>query len=84
VFGQASLSRIEESSSTVRMTYTDFSDYWQPLLRGQGPVGTYLVGVEQDVRKRVEEAIRMAYCSGGSDGERSMTATVWTVRAVVP
>jgi SAM-dependent methyltransferase len=84
LFGQAGLSRIEESSITVRMTYTDFSDYWQPLLGGQGPVGKYLVGLEPDVRKRVEEAIRMAYCSGGADGERSMTATAWAVRAVVP
>jgi len=66
------------------MEYADFSDYWQPLFGGQGPVGTYLVGLEPDLRKRVEEAIRIAYYSGGPDGERSMTATAWTVRAVVP
>jgi SAM-dependent methyltransferase len=84
LFVQAGLDRIQHSSITVRMEYADFSDYWQPLLGGQGPVGTYLVGLEPDLRRRVKEATRMAYRSGGPDGERSMTATAWTVRAVVP
>jgi SAM-dependent methyltransferase len=84
LFGRAGLDRVEGSSITVRMDYADFSDYWHPLLGGQGPVGTYLVGLEPDLRKKIEEAIRMAYCCGGPDGERSMTATAWVVRAVVP
>jgi hypothetical protein len=84
LFGQAGLDQIQQSSITVRMEYSDFSDYWQPLLGGQGPVGMYLVGLEPDLRTSVEEAIRTAYYSGGPDGERSMTATAWTVRAVVP
>jgi SAM-dependent methyltransferase len=84
LFDQAGLDQIQQSSITVRMEYAAFSDYWQPLLGGQGPVGTYLVGLEPDLRKRIEEAIRMAYYSGGPDGERSMTATAWAVRAVVP
>jgi ubiquinone/menaquinone biosynthesis C-methylase UbiE len=84
LFGQAGLDRIQQSSITIRMEYADFSDYWQPLLGGQVPVGTYLFGLEPDLRKRVEEATRMAYYSGGPDGQRSMTATAWVVRAVVP
>jgi len=75
LFDQAGLDRIEQSSVTIRMDYVNFSDYWQPLLGGQGPVGTYLVNLQPSLRNRVEQAVKMAYCSGGPDGARSMTAT---------
>jgi len=84
LFDQAGLDRIEESSITVRMDYADFADYWRPLLGGQGPVGSYLVNIQPTLRGRVEQAVKMAYCSGGPDGARSMAATAWVVRAVVP
>ena len=84
LFCRAGLDRIEESSITVRMDYADFSDYWQPLLGGQGPVGTYVTSLDEDLRRRVAEAVRRAYCSGAPDGERSLTATAWAVRGTVP
>jgi SAM-dependent methyltransferase len=45
------LERVERSSLTIRMDYTDFADYWEPLL---------------------------------GDGPRSLTATAWAVRGLVP
>jgi hypothetical protein len=66
------------------MDYADFADYWEPLLGGQGPVGTYAVALEAGKRDRVREAVRLAYLSGAPDGPRSMTATAWAVRGVVP
>lgn len=83
LFEAASLDRVERASITIRMDYADFTDYWQPLCGGQGPVGTYLARLAPDLRRRIEEAVAVAYRSGAPDGPRSMTATAWAVRGIV-
>jgi ubiquinone/menaquinone biosynthesis C-methylase UbiE len=40
-FRQAELAAVEEKSLTIRMDYTNFEDYWQSFVAGQGPVGVY-------------------------------------------
>jgi SAM-dependent methyltransferase len=84
LFGEAGLDQVQRSSITIRMDYANFEDYWQPLLGGQGPVGTYVTNLSIDLRCRIEEAVRSAYCSGAPDGDRSLTATAWAVRGIVP
>ena len=84
LFTRAGLARVERASLTIRMDYADFADYWQPLLGGQGPVGTYAASLPPDRRANVEAAVRRAYLSGAPDGPRSMTATAWAVRGIVP
>jgi SAM-dependent methyltransferase len=84
LFERAALKGIEQQSVTIRMDYADFADYWRPLLGGQGPVGTYVVGLAPELRHRIELAVRDAYCSGAPDGPRSLTATAWAVRGAVP
>ena len=84
LFASGGFLQPERGSLTVRMDYADFDDYWRPLLGGQGPVGTYAAGLPPERRTRIEEAVRRAYLAGGPDGPRSMTATAWAVRAVVP
>jgi hypothetical protein len=66
------------------MDYANFEDYSRPLLGGQGPVGGYVTNLSVDLRCRIEEAVKGAYCAGAPDGERSMTATAWVVRGIVP
>jgi ubiquinone/menaquinone biosynthesis C-methylase UbiE len=83
LFEEAGLAQIQRSSITIRMDYGGFDDYWQPLLGGQGPVGTYVTNLATGTRQRIEEAVRSAYCSGAPDGPRSMTATAWAVRGTV-
>jgi molybdopterin-binding protein len=84
LFDDVGLQRVERGSITIRMDYTSFEDYWQPLLGGQGPVGTYIANLPIDVLGRIEDAVRDAYYSGAPDGERSLTATAWAVRGIVP
>jgi SAM-dependent methyltransferase len=84
LFAAVGLAGIERTSLTIRMDYAGFDDYWQPLLGGQGPVGSYAARLPNDLRQRVEAAVRSAYLSGAPDGPRSMTATAWAVRALVP
>lgn len=78
------LEQIERGSITCRMDYANFADYWEPLLGGQGPVGTYVAGLKPDLRATVKGRVRAAYLSGAPDGPRSLTATAWAVRGVVP
>ena len=80
----ARLSAIEHGSLTIRMDYADFADYWEPLNLGQGPVGAYVERLPPARRRDIEAAVRAAYLSGMPDGRRSLTATAWAVRGVVP
>jgi hypothetical protein len=36
------------------------------------------------LRSALEERVRDAYFAGGDDGPRSMAATAWAVRGIVP
>jgi SAM-dependent methyltransferase len=78
------LTGVERGSITIRMEYADFADYWEPLLGGQGPVGTYVEGLPPVRRRLIEERVRAAFLSGAPDGPRSLTATAWAVRGIVP
>jgi SAM-dependent methyltransferase len=82
-FADAGLADLQRCSLTIRMDYTNFGDYWEPLLGGQGPMGSYVAALDVDKRRNIENAVRRAYCSGSPDGERSMTATAWAVRGIV-
>jgi hypothetical protein len=84
LFRAGGLKDIETQSLTIRMDFADFDDYWQPFLGGQGPVGTYFAKLTPDLKARIGEAVRDAYCSGAADGPRSLTATAWAVRGTVP
>ena len=78
------LTGIERGSITIRMEYADFADYWEPLLGGQGPVGAYVEGLPPEQRRLIEDRVRAAFLSGAPDGPRSLTATAWAVRGIVP
>jgi len=83
LFEGSGLQEVQRGSLTIRMDYADFDDYWGPLLGGQGPVGTYVTGLDLDTRGRIESAVRAAFLSGSPDGLRSLTATAWAVRGRV-
>jgi SAM-dependent methyltransferase len=83
LFARAGIDRTETGSLTIRMEYGSFADYWEPLLGGQGPVGSYAAKLSGEMRPRVEAAVRAAYLSGLPDGPRSLTASAWAIRAVV-
>jgi SAM-dependent methyltransferase len=84
LFRDAGLMDIERQSITIRMDFANFDDYWQPFLGGQGPVGAYFAQLAPDLKARIKDAVRDAYCSGAADGARSLTATAWAVRGRVP
>jgi hypothetical protein len=83
-FKEAGLVEVTEQSVTIRMDYANFADYWQSFQGGQGPVGKYFADLTPDLKERIKEAVRDAYCSGSPDGLRSLTASAWGVKGKVP
>jgi SAM-dependent methyltransferase len=75
---------VTRNSLTIRMDFSNFADYWEPLLGGQGPVGGYVASLEPEMQTRVRDAVRAAFLAGAADGERSLTATAWAVKGSVP
>lgn len=84
LFRRGGLADVTGASLTIRMDFADFDDYWTPLLGGQGPFGGFIGALLPERRKRIEELVRAAYLSGAPDGLRSLTATAWAVRGIVP
>ena len=84
LFDAAGLADVDERSLLVRMEHADFADYWEPLLRGEGPIGSYVAGLDDRARARLEQHLRAAYLAGGPDGPRSFAAVAWSCRGVVP
>jgi len=82
-FRAAGLRDVNAASLTIRIDYSDFADYWEPIANAQGPVGDYMRQLDEGRRDRLAEAVRRAYLSGGADGPRSMAATAWAARGQV-
>ncbi|MFI4986424.1 MAG: class I SAM-dependent methyltransferase [Alphaproteobacteria bacterium] len=83
-FASAGVRDIVATSLTMRMVYADFADYWAPIASAQGPVGDYVKRLDPASLAALADAVESAYLAGRPDGPRSMTATAWAVRGVVP
>jgi SAM-dependent methyltransferase len=83
-FENAGLRSVQPASLTIRMEYTGFTDYWEPIANAQGPVGDYVRGLPPDRLETLAAAVRRAYLAGQPDGPRSMAATASAARGLVP
>jgi len=83
-FRGSGLGDVAACSLTIRMKYRDFDDYWAPIAGAQGPVGDYVRNLAANRLELLADAVRRAYLAGGADGPRSMAATAWAARGVVP
>jgi SAM-dependent methyltransferase len=81
---EVGLRDVDDRSLTIRMEFGSFADYWEPLLGGQGPFGSYVAGLPEERRAVIRAAVAAASCAGGPDGPRSLAATAWAVRGRVP
>ena len=83
-FEAAGLRDVHAASLTIRIEYAGFADYWEPIANAQGPVGDYVKSLMPERLDRLAEAVRRAYLAGKPDGMRSMAATAWAARGLVP
>jgi SAM-dependent methyltransferase len=80
----AGLSRVVESTITIRMDFACFADFWTPLEGKDGPFAEYAGTLPIEARTKLRDAVRSAYVDGEPDGARSYAATTWVVKGSVP
>lgn len=78
------LADIEQAFTSIRFTFTNFADYWEPFQTGEGTMGGYVAKLDGEARRRLEQNVRAAYEAGAPDGPRSFAATAWLCRGTVP
>lgn len=79
LFASSGLAEVETTGIEVRRTFAGFDDYWQPFLAGQGPAGTYLVGLADADRSALADELRRRLPMS-ADGSIRLGARAWAVQ----
>jgi ubiquinone/menaquinone biosynthesis C-methylase UbiE len=83
LFTDAGFREVEHVDITVPTVFSDFDDYWQPFLGGQGPAPSYLWTIDDDTRQRIRDEVR-GLLPVAADGSIALTARAWAVRGIAP
>lgn len=83
LFEGADLENVEVEALEIATPFTDFDDYWTPLLGGQGPAPTYLMSLDEERRAALREGLR-ASLPFAPDGSLPLRARAWAVRGHKP
>jgi SAM-dependent methyltransferase len=76
----AGLREVEERALEISMDFGSFEDYWQPLEKGVGPQGVYLVALAPERRKALRHALEAHLRARGAPGAFSLRAKALAVR----
>lgn len=82
LFTGAGLTSVEAKPIDVPTRFTNFDDYWQPFLGGQGPAPAYAMSLDAAARARLRDRLRERV-PRETDGSISLTARAWAIRASV-
>jgi SAM-dependent methyltransferase len=77
---EAGLTVVRSTSLTVSVHFSSFEEWWAPYLLGVGPAGSYVAGLDPELRSRVEASCRSRF----PDGEFEQGGTAWVVLAKAP
>jgi len=77
LFEQAGLADVEEESLTVTVEHETFEEWWEPYTLGVGPAGSYVAGLEPEVREKLRERCRERL----GDPPIVIRADAWSARA---
>jgi SAM-dependent methyltransferase len=80
LFEQAKLEGLASHALEVVTRFTNFDDYWQPLLTGQGSAPGYFASRDQKTRKAIRERLRAALPTN-TQGAIELPARAWAIRA---
>jgi hypothetical protein len=83
LFSGAGLMQVVVKPIDIPTPFTNFDDYWQPFLGGQGPAPAYAMSLDETARARLRERIRQRLPIA-EDGSISLVARAWAIRATVP
>jgi len=81
---QLGLNDVKESKLAIQVEYECFDAYWAPLCAGHSTLGKVVIGLSENLRNRLKQALREAYEGSQPDGSRSFTAVALACRGVVP
>ena len=70
---------VRGQSLAIDMTFSDFDDYWQPLLGSGQTFSKYFDTLPEAARARTYEAVRAAFLVADDDGPRSFAARAFAV-----
>ena len=79
LFERVGLEPVEVSPLDVNTRFTNFDDYWQPLLTGQGSAPNYLETRDEPTRNAIREQLRNSLPID-ADGVIELPARAWAVR----
>jgi SAM-dependent methyltransferase len=79
----AGLEEVDFAALPLSMRFTDFDDYWQPFLGGQGPAPAHAMSLSDGERDRVRECLRRRL-PVAADGSITLPACALAVRGRVP
>ncbi|TIQ38540.1 MAG: class I SAM-dependent methyltransferase [Mesorhizobium sp.] len=79
-FENAGFTGVAATMLAIRMDYTNFDDFWHPMVYGQGAFGSFFDALPQTRRGRLQDAVKAAYLAGDGDGPRGFASVAWAVR----
>lgn len=82
LFAGAGLKDVEVTAIDIPTRFTNFDDYWQPFLGGQGPASSYAMSLDEPARARLRDRIRERMPTE-ADGSISLIARAWASRGQV-
>jgi hypothetical protein len=81
-FESAGFAGVADTMLVIRMDYTNFDDFWHPMVYGQGTFGSYFDALPETRRDRLRDAVRAAYLASAGDGPRGFASVAWAVRGI--
>ncbi len=83
LFAAAGLQAVRSTAIEIPAVFSDFDDYWQPFLGGQGPAPAYAMALDPDARARLQARLQQCLPTA-ADGSIRLTARAWAVCATIP
>ena len=84
LLADAGLNGIEVQDLWISCQFSSFEEHWHGYLTGEGPNGSYALGLSEDRRTALKEKLRENLFGDRADGPFTLQAKAWAVRGVVP
>ena len=66
LFRAAGFSRVETVALEISTEFSDFSDFWRPLLSGSGAAPSYVASLDEPRRQDLKERLERRFAPGGT------------------
>ena len=82
LWAESGFTGIEETALVIPLEFKSFDDFWTPLLGGQGPSASYLLGLPSDRQLALRERLREKVLGAGPERPFKLKAKAWAVHGV--